>query len=213
MAKAKDYFECLAKNTKSNEVKELFLLTSYAASVFDAEAAKAEIASRGQLKNINLTIADDGYVSLIDPSLVDIGDYKLEEVVKPKSAKKSTKYRLRFKRVTVVDQVSGKTNIAILTQRVTIFEKDKPDGRARKVGFDLVHFLNSHPESKSNWQKIWEICPFEDDDREYMELPIVHNDWLHPLISCFDKNVEDQRLRSLMMSLVKIGNEVELSSP
>ena len=210
---AKDYFECLAKNTKSNEVKELFLLTSYAASVFDAEAAKAEIASRGQLKNINLTIADDGYVSLIDPSLVDIGDYKLEEVVKPKSAKKSTKYRLRFKRVTVVDQVSGKTNIAILTQRVTIFEKDKPDGRARKVGFDLVHFLNSHPESKSNWQKIWEICPFEDDDREYMELPIVHNDWLHPLISCFDKNVEDQRLRSLMMALVKIGNEVELSSP
>ena len=133
--------------------------------------------------------------------------------MKPKSAKKSTKYRLRFKRVTVVDQVSGKTNIAILTQRVTIFEKDKPDGRARKVGFDLVHFLNSYPESKSNWQKIWEICPFEDDDREYMELPIVHNDWLHPLISCFDKNVEDQRLRSLMMSLVKIGNEVELSSP
>ena len=209
---AKDYFECLAKNTKSNEVKELFLLTSYAASVFDAEAAKAEIASRGQLKNINLTIADDGYVSLIDPSLVDIGDYTLEEVVKPKSAKKSTKYRLRFKRVTVVDQVSGKTNVAISNQRVTIYEQDKSRGRARKAGIWLGDILERYPASKSNWQKIWEICPFEDDDRETLELPIVHNDWLHPLISCFDKNVEDQRLRSLMMSLVKIGNEVELSS-
>ena len=113
----------------------------------------------------------------------------------------------------MIDQGSGKINVAISNQRVTIFEKEKSDGRARNVGFDLVRFLNRYPESKSNWQKIWEICPFEDDDREYMELPIVHNDWLHPLISCFDKNVEDQRLRSLMMALVKIGNEVELNSP
>ena len=181
-------------------------------SIFGNSYRKIRNLAEIKLPSLGLVIAPDTRISPIEDAHIDLGRYFLEETVNPKSKNKSTKYRFRFRLVTSEDREKDKKIILLSNKRVTIFERDKKAGRSRAIGLDLFDTFERHPETEIEWQRVWDICPFEDANFDWLEVPIVHNDWLQPLMTCLDKNLENEHLQLLIQSLAKIGNEIDVGS-
>ena len=211
--KQQDYFECVAENLEDGQLKQFIILAIYAGTYIELDkldVAHVDYSVLRTLPNLGLTLSPETKVNVINGDDIDLGVYKLEETVKANSAKKSNKYRLRFQRATIFDDVSDKNIVILSFKKVTIFEREKSRGKSRMVGMDLESTFERYPETKVDWQKMWDICPFEDTDFTWMEVPIKYNDWLEPQLICLDENLENNRLRLMIRSLVKIGNEVEI---
>ena len=162
------------------------------------------------LSNLGVKILPDTRVELIDGKAILLGKYFLKETIPAKSENKPTIHRLYFNRV-ASEPLDEKPILLLYQQKVTLFEKVKSYGTARSVGLDLSKIFGMYPKAKKNWEKIWDQCPFEEDDNfEHLSIPILHNDWLAPLLICLDENVTDDDLRLIIQSLVKIGNEIDL---
>lgn len=216
---------CNFDNAKSDEFQEILKFVLIAGRAMAVEAGiidgvkmiaeNVDIPANDStvavnLSNLGVKILPDTRVELIDGKAIRLGKYFLKDTIPAKSENKPTKYRLHFNRVGS-QPVDEKPILILYHQKVTLFEKVKSSGTARSVGLDLSKTFGMYPKVKKNWEKIWDQCPFEDDDGfDYLSIPILHNDWLKPLLICLDENVTDSDLRLIIQSLVKIGNKVDV---
>ena len=162
--------------------------------------------------NLGVGLTAKAEYVLLDPTLVDIGDYRLLNKVIPESGSKSTKYRVKLYRSRASESPTANKKVVLSNKTITIYAKGSQSNTQKHVSMYLGDIFDVYPDMQKAWEKVWNKCAIDDLPLDDIELPISGNEWLAPIIPCIDENIDHQRLTLLIRILLQAGLEIDISA-
>ena len=165
------------------------------------------------LSNLGLGVTIDARYRLLNPDLVDVGDVKVVEIIRPSWSKKTTKYLLEFSHIEAALHTGANKETIISNGKLAIYDEEGYPKNKRRLMMSMRDTFDKYPDAEEAWKKLLKVCQFAEDlGFDKIELPIVQGEWLDSAVTCIDKNLRNDRLKMLIAGLVKLGGDVDLTA-
>ena len=103
--------------------------------------------------NLGVGLTAKAEYVLLDPTLVDIGDYRLLNKVIPESGSKSTKYRVKLYRSRASESPTANKKVVLSNKTITIYAKGSPPNTQKHVNMYLGDIFDVYPDMQKHGKR------------------------------------------------------------